>query len=44
MVAFPCNQFGQQEPYPDNQILDVLDEEHGLAPQFPLMPKVASAT
>ena len=39
IIAFPCNQFKNQEPKSNGAILDAL-EERGIVPVFPLMGKV----
>eukprot|EP00904_Undaria_pinnatifida_P012729 jgi/Undpi1/8587/HiC_scaffold_25.g11052.m1 len=38
IIAFPCNQFGGQEPAPWREIVDFVDREYGAS--FPVMAKV----
>ena len=38
IIAFPCNQFGGQEPAPWTEIADFVEREYGAA--FPVMAKV----
>jgi glutathione peroxidase-family protein len=38
ILAFPCNQFGQQEPGTANEILEFVEDEYGV--EFTMMEKV----
>ena len=38
ILAFPCNQFGAQEPWPESQIKDWVTSKYGV--RFPLMKKI----
>ncbi|KAK6462372.1 peroxiredoxin HYR1 [Scheffersomyces coipomensis] len=38
VIGFPCNQFGNQEPYPDSQIITFCQKNYGV--NFPIMRKI----
>ncbi|KAK6201413.1 thioredoxin-like protein [Scheffersomyces amazonensis] len=38
IIGFPCNQFGNQEPYPDSRIVTFCHKNYGV--NFPIMRKV----
>jgi glutathione peroxidase-family protein len=38
VLAFPCNQFGEQEPNPDEEIKKQVTQKFGVT--FPLMSKI----
>ena len=38
VLAFPCNQFAEEEPWPEAQIKQWVTETYGVS--FPLMSKV----
>ena len=38
ILAFPCNQFGKQEPNPAEEVVEDMHEKYGVT--FPILEKV----